>query len=162
MVRLLPDAVGGVDVRPVRAALSRVSFRPWHPCERVAEQDRRRLAFLRNGFCMWTIKKLGYSSNPWRLLDENGNEVYENATIDHPELGKSRVSMPVCGATKQEVIDKVIDGFVRARKLLRDRTSALRIIRTWAACDHLSTHTRDEAMLDIANKCEEYLKERPQ
>ena len=110
----------------------------------------------------WTIKKLGYSSNPWRLLDDNGHEVYEDVTIDHLELGKSRVSMPVCGTTKQEVIDKVLDGFVRARKLLSDRTLALRIIRTWAACDHLSPHTREKAMLDIANKCEEYLKERPQ
>jgi hypothetical protein len=29
---------------------------------------------------MWTIKKLGYSSNPWRLVDEKGLEVYEEVT----------------------------------------------------------------------------------
>jgi hypothetical protein len=36
---------------------------------------------------MWTIKKLGYSSNPWRLVDEKGLEVYEEVTMDHPDLG---------------------------------------------------------------------------
>ena len=105
----------------------------------------------------WTIKKLGYSSNPWRLIDEDGQEVYEDVTIDHAELGKSRVSMPVCGNTKQAVVDRVLDGFVKTRAVLGRRTLALKIIQTWASCDSLSPETREKAMNDIVNKCREAL-----
>jgi hypothetical protein len=71
---------------------------------------------------MWTIKKLGYSSNPWRLLDEHGNEVYQNVRLEHPDLGVSSVSMPVCANTKQELVQHVLDAFVA----MRDQCSKLR------------------------------------
>ena len=35
--------------------------------------------------------------------------------------------------------------------------TALAIIRTWAACDHLSHESRGKAMFDIENKCREAL-----
>jgi hypothetical protein len=101
----------------------------------------------------WTIKKLGYSSNPWRLIDGSGDEVYEDVVIDHAVLGKSRVSMPVCGNTKQAVMDRVLDGFVKLRSVVGARTEALVIIRTWAACDSLSQESREKAMGDIVKKC---------
>jgi hypothetical protein len=106
---------------------------------------------------MWTIKKLGYSSNPWRLVDEKGLEVYEEVTMDHPDLGKSRVSMPVCGNTKQAVMDRVLDGFVKMRFVVGKRTEALRIIQTWASCDSSSPDTREKAMADIVGKCKSAL-----
>jgi hypothetical protein len=106
---------------------------------------------------MWTIKKLGYSSNPWRLVDENGHEVYEEVTMDHPDLGKSRVSMPVCGNTKQVVMDRVLDGFVKMRSVVGKRTEALRIIQAWASCDSSSPDTREKAMADIVGKCKSAL-----
>jgi hypothetical protein len=34
---------------------------------------------------------------------------------------------------------------------------ALRIIHTWASCDHLSSETRNEAMEAIVRKCDEGL-----
>lgn len=95
----------------------------------------------------WTIEKRSYSSNPWRLIDENGNEVYNDVTFDHPDLGKSRVSMPVCGPTKKAVVDQVLGGFVAMRAILRKRTIALRVIQTWAACDHITMdHIRDKCI----------------
>jgi hypothetical protein len=106
---------------------------------------------------MWTIKKLDYSSSPWRLIDENDQEVYEEVTIDHPEVGKSRVSMPFCGATKQEVMQKVIAGFVKIRGSAKKQRLALQIIQTWASCDGTSPETRSKAMDDIVNKCREAL-----
>lgn len=106
---------------------------------------------------MWAIKKMSYSSSPWRLIDETGNEVYEDVTIDHPEIGKSRVSMPVCGATKQEVMQKVIAAFVRIRFSAKKQRLALQIIQTWAACDGSSQDSRSKAMDDIVNKCKEAL-----
>lgn len=105
----------------------------------------------------WTIKKLGYSSNPWRLLDENGQEVYEEITMDHPDLGKSRVAMPVCGPTKQAVIDRVLGGYVKMRSVVGKRTDALRIIQVWASCDPSSADTREKAMADIVNMCKSAL-----
>ena len=105
----------------------------------------------------WTIKKLDYSSNPWRLLDDVGHEVWEEVTIDHPDLGKSRVPMPVCGNTKQAVVDRVLDGFARMRSVASKRTVALQIIQTWASCDSTSPDSREKAMADIVKKCKEGL-----
>jgi hypothetical protein len=101
----------------------------------------------------WKIEKRSYSSNPWRLVDENGHEVYEEVTMDHPDLGKSRVSMPVCGNTKQAVMDRVLEGFAKMRSVVGKRTAALRIIQTWASCDSSSPDTREKAMADIQHQC---------
>jgi hypothetical protein len=55
-----------------------------------------------------SIKRLGYSSNPWRVVDEAGNELWQPAAFDHPQLGRTRIDEPLCGNTKQEVVDKVL------------------------------------------------------
>lgn len=101
----------------------------------------------------WQIKKLGYSSAPWRLLDDRGEEVMEEVAFDHPTLGLTRIAQPICGDTKQSVIDRVLGGFVVTREVLSKRTTALRIIQTWASCDATSPDTREKAMQDIVDKC---------
>lgn len=85
----------------------------------------------------WKVEKRSYSSNPWRLIDENGSEVYNDVTFDHPDLGKCKIDMPVCGPTKQSVVDQVLGGFAAMKQVLRQRTVALKVIHTWAACDQL-------------------------
>jgi hypothetical protein len=105
----------------------------------------------------WKILKMDYSSNPWRLVDENGNEVYVDVAMDHPDMGITRASMPVCGNTKQAVIDSVLDVFVKMRSVIGKRTEALRIIQTWASCDSSSPDTRENTMAEIAIKCQSAL-----
>jgi hypothetical protein len=48
------------------------------------------------------IEKLNYSRHPWRLLDSEGREVYTRQSMDHPNLGVTAFSSPVCGETKAE------------------------------------------------------------
>jgi hypothetical protein len=59
------------------------------------------------------IKRLGYSSNPWRLLYDNGEEVYTVQTFDHPMMG-GPISChgPVCADTKSALVDKVLEMLV--------------------------------------------------
>jgi len=99
----------------------------------------------------WKIEKRSYSSNPWRLIDENGKEVYNDVTFDHPDLGKCKVDMPVCGPTKQSVVDQVLGGFLAMREMLRRRTIAIKVIQTWAGFDHISKDM-------ITEKCKEALR----
>ena len=105
----------------------------------------------------WKIKKLGYSSNPWRLVDRAGTEVYADEVINHPETGPCVVSMPVCGKTKESVVDRVLAEFLKMRKTLNERTTTLQMIRTWAKCDDASGESREKAMADIVNKCDSVL-----
>lgn len=35
-----------------------------------------------------TVKKLGYSAHPWRIVTEDGREVTRSVVFDHPNLGK--------------------------------------------------------------------------
>lgn len=72
---------------------------------------------------MWTIERMNYSSHPWRLLDEAGQEVYQTERLEL-ENGSTSVQMPVCGQTKQEVIDKVLGGFVKMRSMLQQSIKA--------------------------------------
>tara|TARA_R110000868_G_scaffold101057_1_gene278210 strand:- start:10383 stop:10733 length:351 start_codon:yes stop_codon:yes gene_type:complete len=106
----------------------------------------------------WKIKKFDYSSGPWRLVNEKDQEVYDDVVIDHPDLGKSRISMPVCANTKAELIDKILAAFTQMRSIASERSQALRIIQTWASCDKLSGEPREQAMQCIADKCESVLK----
>ena len=48
------------------------------------------------------IKKLGYSSKPWRLLTSDGYEVRTPIEFDHPDIGKTMIMKPVCGDTRKE------------------------------------------------------------
>ena len=64
------------------------------------------------------IKKLNYSSNPWRLL-WNGEEVHHPVKLDHPDLGETMVPMPVCGKTKAEVMQAALDILVLQRNAMK-------------------------------------------
>ena len=96
----------------------------------------------------WKIEKRSYSSNPWRLIDENGNEVYNDVTFDHPDLGKCNIDMPVCGPTKQSVVDQVLGGFAAMKVVLRRRTIALKVIQTWSGCDHITREMIEQQCKD--------------
>lgn len=55
------------------------------------------------------IEKRGYSRSPWRLIDNNGNEVYWQRPMKHADLGMTYVTEPVCGATKQECTEATLE-----------------------------------------------------
>ena len=63
------------------------------------------------------IKKLNYSMNPWRLIADDGREVYVPEVVTVPSPGKfgsterkpTIVNGPVCGKTKTECIQKSLD-----------------------------------------------------
>ncbi len=68
------------------------------------------------------IKKLGYSHNPWRLVDaESGNQIVSPETWDHPVNGTITTSEPVCGKTKDEVVRKALGLLEYAAKRLREK-----------------------------------------
>jgi hypothetical protein len=48
------------------------------------------------------IQKLGYSSNPWRLVTDDGREVALPERFEHPDLGSTVIMMPIRGATRRE------------------------------------------------------------
>ena len=55
------------------------------------------------------IEKRNYSRSPWRLIDNNGNEVYWQRPMKHPDLGPTWVNEPVMGDTKAECTERVLD-----------------------------------------------------
>ena len=48
------------------------------------------------------IVKKGYSSRPWRLVNNKGQEVSTLRRIEHAHLGWTTASGPICGNTKAE------------------------------------------------------------
>ena len=55
------------------------------------------------------IEKRSYSSSPWRLIDNNGREVYWQLPMNHPDLGARWVNEPVMGVTKAECTERVLE-----------------------------------------------------
>ena len=55
----------------------------------------------------YTIKKLDYSSRPWRLLSD-GREVWVKSSFDHPDMGMIEVDEPFAADSKAELVDKVL------------------------------------------------------
>jgi hypothetical protein len=55
------------------------------------------------------IEKLGYSSSPWRLIKDCGEQIFIPSLFLHPDLGAIEMSEPVCGQTKSECIEKVLN-----------------------------------------------------
>lgn len=55
------------------------------------------------------IEKCGYSRSPWRLIDNNGREVYWQRPMKHPDLGQTWVNEPVMGDTKAECIERTLE-----------------------------------------------------
>lgn len=66
------------------------------------------------------IEKRGYSRKPWRLITSAGLEVWLPAGFDHPDIGVTVISEPVCGDTKAECTDKAL---ALLEHLLRTRTT---------------------------------------
>lgn len=56
------------------------------------------------------IVKMNYSASaqPWRLLTAAGAEVMWQRPFDHPNLGMTWISEPVCGYTKVECTEKAL------------------------------------------------------
>jgi hypothetical protein len=55
------------------------------------------------------IEKRSYSRSPWRLIDNNGNEVYWQRPMEHADLGWTYVTEPVCGETKTECTERSLE-----------------------------------------------------
>jgi hypothetical protein len=53
-----------------------------------------------------SVVKLDYSRNPWRIVSENGVEVYHYVPFEHPEpgIGLTTISAPMCYRTKRDAI----------------------------------------------------------
>jgi hypothetical protein len=66
------------------------------------------------------IEKRSYSSHPWRLVDaDTGNEIVHPERWDHPDAGPTETSEPVCGRTKDEVVQKALGLLAYAAERLR-------------------------------------------
>lgn len=48
------------------------------------------------------VVKLGYSRDPWRIVDPDGREMWHDRPFDHPLLGRTVISMPVCFPRKRD------------------------------------------------------------
>ena len=69
------------------------------------------------------IERHNYSRGAWRLLDDDGKEVYWSKPFKHSDLGWTHVSMPVCGDTKAECIAEALALLDVSLKRLRFRYS---------------------------------------
>ena len=54
------------------------------------------------------IERRSYSRGAWRLIDANGREVYWQKPFEHPDLGWTFVTMPICGDTKKACTDEAL------------------------------------------------------
>lgn len=50
------------------------------------------------------VAKLGYSRNPWRIVDSDGQELWRDERFDHPMLGPTVISMPACFPRKRDAV----------------------------------------------------------
>ena len=51
------------------------------------------------------IVKMSYSASPWRLVNDDGQEVNATMPMDHANLGMTMVTTAISGKTKAECID---------------------------------------------------------
>jgi hypothetical protein len=76
------------------------------------------------------IRKLGYSRNPWRLVDLDGEadhsgpqQIVVPVAFDHPTLGRTTIDEAVSGSTKTECIEQTLAILGR---LIEQRTAGQR------------------------------------
>jgi uncharacterized protein (DUF736 family) len=50
------------------------------------------------------VEKQSYSSGAWRVLHEDGRQIFRDETFDHPFLGSIRLAGPVCFDRKRDAI----------------------------------------------------------
>lgn len=67
------------------------------------------------------IERRSYSAKPWRLIASDGGEVYAPQAFDHPSLGMTAYSGPVCGETKTECLERAL---ALLERLMRVRPGA--------------------------------------
>jgi hypothetical protein len=79
------------------------------------------------------IQKLGYSRNPWRLVDldspadYNGpQQVCVTARFDHPTLGPTVIDEAVSGATQRECVEVALGLLGRMIELKQQEVEASR------------------------------------
>jgi hypothetical protein len=66
------------------------------------------------------IVKRNFSESPWRLETNDGRQVAYPKLVEHPDFGMTKISAPVCGATKAECLEKalaIMDDLVQRLKL---------------------------------------------
>lgn len=54
------------------------------------------------------IDKKKYSAAPWRLVTQEGREVYWPAAFDHPAFGMTVINEPICGETRAECTEQAL------------------------------------------------------
>lgn len=57
---------------------------------------------------MLTIKKLNYSSRPWRLVRDGWREIEVPVEFDHPGLGKTTIVQSIGGNTRSEALAETL------------------------------------------------------
>lgn len=55
------------------------------------------------------IERRNYSRSPWRLIDNNGREVFWQRPMKHPDLGNTWVTEPVMGDTKTKCTERTLE-----------------------------------------------------
>lgn len=50
------------------------------------------------------VEKRGYSRKPWRVVTEDGRELYARQRFDHPYLGMTVIDGPVAFDRKRDAV----------------------------------------------------------
>lgn len=53
---------------------------------------------------IFRVEKQNYSRGAWRVLDANGQQVWRDEEFDHPNLGLTIISGPVCFDRKRDAV----------------------------------------------------------
>lgn len=101
------------------------------------------------------IEKRDYSSNPWRLVDDRGEEIYIPQEIDHPTMGRQTINMPFCAETKSQLVHKVLELLEKMNELRRKQAAEILELKNERAelrneIARLNTHCRE--MVDSKGK----------
>lgn len=54
------------------------------------------------------IEKKNYSAAPWRLVTQEGREVYWPVAFDHPAIGMTVINHPICGETRAACTEQAL------------------------------------------------------
>ena len=79
---------------------------------------------------MLRVEKRDYSSNPWRLLDDNG-EIWEIVDFDHP-MGDGmpqKIPAPICADTKTEMVAKVLSMLEQCRETIKRQRDEIKRLK---------------------------------
>ena len=54
------------------------------------------------------LENIPTGNSPWRLVTDDGREVWAQVPFNHDQLGPTLIDHPVCGKTKTECIEKCL------------------------------------------------------